>query len=61
MSYIEDPVEKMILAMGVTGAGKSYFVRKLTEGLEVKVEVEVEVGSALQSRKSALLSNGPKD
>jgi predicted GTPase len=55
MSYIEDPVERMILVMGVTGAGKSFFVKKLTEGLEV--EVEVEVGSGLQSRKSALLLN----
>ncbi|KAH0537659.1 hypothetical protein FGG08_005572 [Glutinoglossum americanum] len=43
MPYEEEPPEKMILAMGVTGAGKSYFVNSLTDGLEVTV------GSSLQS------------
>jgi predicted GTPase len=58
MPYIEDQTERMILAMGVTGAGKSYFVKKLTEGLDV--DVEVEVGSGLQSRRYALLPDRPR-
>ncbi len=44
MAQCEDPPTDMVLVMGVTGAGKSYFVNKLREGAVVE-------GDGLESSK----------